>query len=263
MSASSPFRPDLLANKVCLVTGGGSGIGFEIARQFVAHGAQVVIMGRRENVLQEALGLLEKAGSAAGVAYYAKGDVRNPDDCLAAVDVAVSRFGRLDVLVNSAAGNFLSSLEDLTPKGFKTVMEIDTMGVFNMASAAFTPLKDSGSGNIINLTATLHYGATWWQGHPSAAKAAIDSLTRRYTVVSIFSNSRAPPSVPTCLCALQHGTGVGRVQHPRERHRAGPDCRHAGLHQAQRRRQRQRGGQDDAVRPPAARILSLRAARQC
>ena len=112
---------------------------------------------------------------------FSRGDVREPDDCLAAVDVAVSRFGRLDVLVNSAAGNFLSSLEDLSPKGFKTVMEIDAGGVFNMASAAFKPLKDSGCGNIINITATLHYGATWWQGHPSAAKAAIDSLTRRYT----------------------------------------------------------------------------------
>jgi peroxisomal 2,4-dienoyl-CoA reductase len=173
---SSPFKGDILKGKVALITGGGSGIGFEIAKQFLAHGAAgVVIMGRREPMLQQAVEMLEKEG---GKALYARGDVRDSDDCLRAVDTAVSHFGRLDVLVNSAAGNFLSTLEDLTPKGFKTVLEIDTMGVFNMASAAFGPLKECGSGNIINITATLHYGATWWQGHPSAAKAAIDSLTR-------------------------------------------------------------------------------------
>jgi peroxisomal 2,4-dienoyl-CoA reductase len=166
----------VLLNKVALITGGGSGIGFEIAQAFLAHGAAgVVIMGRREHMLQKAVDLLQSGG---GHAVYARGDVRDADDCLRAVDTAVSSFGRLDVLVNSAAGNFLSTLEDLTPKGFKTVLEIDTMGVFNMASAAFGPLKESGAGNIINITATLHYGATWWQGHPSAAKAAIDSLTR-------------------------------------------------------------------------------------
>lgn len=64
------------------------------------------------------------------------------------------------------------------PQGFKTVMEIDTVGVFNMSSAAFPALKESGAGAIINISMTLHYGATWFQAHASAAKAAIDSLTR-------------------------------------------------------------------------------------
>lgn len=63
-------------------------------------------------------------------------------------------------------------------QGFKTVMEIDTVGVFNMSSAAFPALQKSGSGAIINISMTLHYGATWFQAHASAAKAAIDSLTR-------------------------------------------------------------------------------------
>jgi peroxisomal 2,4-dienoyl-CoA reductase len=153
---------------VALITGGGSGIGFEIATQFGLHGAAgVVIMGRRENMLQEAVSLMKSKGINAD---YVRGDVRDPDSCVAAVDKAVTRFGRLDILVNSAAGNFLASLESLTPKGFRTVMEIDTMGVFNMCSAALAPLKSTGAGNIINITATLHYGATWWQGHPSAGK---------------------------------------------------------------------------------------------
>lgn len=172
----SYFHDNVLKGKVALITGGGSGIGFEIAMQFGLHGAAgVVIMGRRENMLQEAVSLMEAKGVAAA---YVQGDVREADSCVAAVDAAVTKFGRLDILVNSAAGNFLSSLESLTPKGFRTVMEIDTMGVFNMCSAALAPLKESGAGNILNITATLHYGATWWQGHPSAAKAAIDSMTR-------------------------------------------------------------------------------------
>jgi len=110
-------------------------------------------------------------------AAYVRGDVREPDSCAEVVAAAVKQFGQLDVLVNSAAGNFLSPMEGLSPKGFKTVLEIDTMGVFNMCNAAFSHLK-AAKGSVINITATLHYGATWWQGHAMAAKAAIDSLTR-------------------------------------------------------------------------------------
>jgi peroxisomal 2,4-dienoyl-CoA reductase len=84
----------------------------------------------------------------------------------------------LHILVNGAAGNFLATAEGMRLKGFKTVMEIDTMGTFNLSSAAFPALRDSGRGVIINISATLHYGATWYQAHASAAKAAIDSLTR-------------------------------------------------------------------------------------
>ena len=80
--------------------------------------------------------------------------------------------------MNSAAGNFLATAEDLTPKGFKTVMDIDTVGVYTCAWAAHEALKASGRGVIINISATLHYGASWYQVHASAAKAAIDSVTR-------------------------------------------------------------------------------------
>jgi len=80
--------------------------------------------------------------------------------------------------VNSAAGNFLSEAGTLSSKGFKTVMEIDALGTFNMCRAAYPHLKDNGSGVIINISMTLHYGASWYQSHASAAKSAVDSLTR-------------------------------------------------------------------------------------
>jgi len=174
---ASYFREDALAGRVALVTGGGSGIGFEVARQFGLHGsAGVVLVGRRPEFLQQASALL--AGEGIKVATAA-GDVRKPEDCETAVKVAVETFGGLDILVNAAAGNFLAAAEEISSKGFKTVMDIDTLGTFNMCRSAFEPLKSSRFGGVVvSITATLHYTSTWYQAAPVAAKAAIDALTR-------------------------------------------------------------------------------------
>jgi peroxisomal 2,4-dienoyl-CoA reductase len=166
---SSDFPPPLVDPS------GGSGIGFEIARQLGLHGASVVIMGRRMEFLEKAVDGMKADGIKAGCCA---GDVRSEEDCKNAVDTAVRLFGKLDTLVNSAAGNFLAAAEELKPKGFRTVIDIDLIGVYNMSKAAFEPLKQSGQGSIINISATLHYGATWYQTHACAAKAAIDSVTR-------------------------------------------------------------------------------------
>lgn len=173
----SYFRADVMSERVVLVTGGGSGIGFEIARQFGLHGAKgVVLMGRRQAFLEKAVEMLASQGIKAAAA---SGDIRKPEDCEKAVRAAVDNFGGLDVVVNAAAGNFLAPAEQLSPNGFKTVMDIDTIGVFNMSRMAFDRLKESKFGGIItNITATLHYTATWYQAAPVAAKAAIDALTR-------------------------------------------------------------------------------------
>lgn len=121
--------------------------------------------------------------------------MRHPEDCENALKYAtMSNDNKLDILVNSAAGNFLAKAEDLSLKGFKTgklnlnefikrkylkVMEIDAYGVFNTSKAAYPYLcRASGGGCIINISMTLHYGATWYQTHACAAKAAIDSITR-------------------------------------------------------------------------------------
>lgn len=164
-----------MAGKTALVTGGGSGIGFEIARQLGLHGAQIVISGRREQVLQEACRTLEQDGITA---HAVKGDVRAYESCERMVAAAVAHSGHLDILVNCAAGNFLAPAEELTSNGFRTVMEIDAVGTFNMCRAAFLVLSKAGGATIVNISATLHYGATWYQTHASAAKAAVDSITR-------------------------------------------------------------------------------------
>lgn len=173
----SPFLATCLSNRVALITGGGSGICYEITKQLLLHGCTgALICGRRESVLEKACQSLQ-ADTKANVAFFVL-DVRDSDRCVEAVSYCVRRFGRLDILINGAAGNFLAPAEFLSPKGFRTVMEIDTVGTFHMAHASFAALCKSSSGIIINISATLQYGATWYQAHASAAKSAVDSLTR-------------------------------------------------------------------------------------
>ncbi|CAM9619147.1 unnamed protein product [Ascophyllum nodosum] len=209
-TAQSPFRPECLGGKVALVTGGGSGIGYEISRQIGLHGARVVIMGRREKFLTEAVDQLRADGV---IASFFAGDVRSRESAEGAVEFTVKTYGRLDALINGAAGNFLANAHELKLKGFKTVMEIDTVGVFNMSTAAFPALKESGSGAIINISMTLHYGATWFQAHASAAKAAIDSLTRTLALewgsYGIRVNGIAPGAVGNTPGMAKLGPGLG------------------------------------------------------
>ncbi|KAL5543715.1 hypothetical protein UlMin_007499 [Ulmus minor] len=119
------------------------------------------------------------------VAVGFQGDVRKPEDAKRVVESTFQRFGRLDILVNAAAGNFLVNSEDLTPNGFQTVMDIDVVGTFTMCHTALKYLKKGGPGKgsssggvILNISATLHYTASWYQNHVSVAKAAVDATTR-------------------------------------------------------------------------------------
>jgi len=198
MQQQSPFRSDCLQGKIALITGGGSGIGYEITNQLLQHGVTgAVICGRRESFLKRSSTLLMQQqqqqhnnnnsnSPVKCVVVYQVCDVRDPVQCQRAVYYAVEQFGRLDILVNGAAGNFLAEARSLSPKGFATVMAIDAHGTFNMCHAAYPVLTKTAQSNnnknnnaiIINISATLQYGATWWQSHPSAAKAAVDSLTR-------------------------------------------------------------------------------------
>jgi peroxisomal 2,4-dienoyl-CoA reductase len=167
-------REGRLKGRVALVTGGGTGICRGIALAFAREGADVAITSRKPEHLEGTVKELEALGARA---LAVAADVREPAAIGRAVAETVEKFGRLDILLNGAAGNFLCKAEELSPNGFGTVVDIDLKGTFNASRAAFPHLKEKG-GVILSISATLHYGATPLQIHVSAAKAGIDALTR-------------------------------------------------------------------------------------
>ena len=177
-TSSAIFRPDILKGRAALVTGGGTGICRGIALALAAHGADVAITSRKADHLEPTARELEALGVKA-VAIAA--DVRDPAAIDGAIKAAVDRFGRLDIVVNGAAGNFVCAAEDLSPNGFGTVVDIDLKGTFNVSKAALPHLKVRG-GVILNISATLHYLGTASQIHVSAAKAGVDAVTRTLAV---------------------------------------------------------------------------------
>jgi len=142
----------------------------------MAHGAKAAIVGRTKERLDAAAEELAKETGSECLPIVA--DVRQTEAVEAAVDACVSRFGKVDLLVNGAAGNFLAPAAQLSYKGFRTVMEIDAIGTYNFSKATFEKAMKEGGGVILNISATLHHGATPLQTHASAAKAAVDSVTR-------------------------------------------------------------------------------------
>ncbi|MCC6666198.1 MAG: SDR family oxidoreductase [Polyangiaceae bacterium] len=170
----SVFRDGLLAGQVALVTGGGSGIGAGIAARFAQQGAQVALLGRKQDKLERvAAEIAERGGQALSVAA----DVRDFAAVEAAVERVLSAFGRLDILINSAAGNFLSPAAALSANGFRTVIDIDLVGTFNASRACFAALSKNG-GSIVSITATQAWVPTPLQCHAGAAKAGIAKLTQ-------------------------------------------------------------------------------------
>ena len=168
------FKADLLAGRVALITGGGTGICRGIALAFAAHGCDVAITSRKIEHLEPTAAELRAAGRRA---LAKAADVRDPAAVADVVNATVSELGRLDILVNGAAGNFICLAENLSPNGFGTVVDIDLKGTFHVSRAALPHLKAHG-GSVLNISATLPYLGTMGQSHAAAAKAGIDSLTR-------------------------------------------------------------------------------------
>jgi len=170
----SVFVGGLLAGKVAFVTGGGSGIGAGIARRLASQGAKVALLGRKQEKLDTVAKTIADAG---GEARAFPADVRDYGALEKAIAGAVGAFGGLDVLVNSAAGNFLSPAAALSANGFRAVIDIDLCGTFNASRAAFEHLS-ARKGCIVNITATQAEIPTPLQCHAGAAKAGIEKLTR-------------------------------------------------------------------------------------
>jgi 2,4-dienoyl-CoA reductase [(3E)-enoyl-CoA-producing], peroxisomal len=187
------FADNILNGHVALVTGGGTGITGGVARALAEAGANVALVSRRMEHLEPAATAINDArergtspavreGSATvGEALAVTADVRNPEEVEQAIAATIERFGKVDIVVNGAAGNFLCAAEELSPNGFGTVVDIDLKGSFNVCRAAFAQLKEH-RGQILNISATLHYLGTPMQLHVSAAKAGVDALTKNLAV---------------------------------------------------------------------------------
>jgi peroxisomal 2,4-dienoyl-CoA reductase len=186
------FSEGVLAGRVAFVTGGGTGITGGVARALAEAGARVALVSRKIEHLEPAAEVIRAGG---GEALAVAADVRNFEEVERAIAATVERFDKLDIVVNGAAGNFLCRAEEMSPNGFGTVVDIDLKGTFNVCRAAFEELKKR-RGQILNISATLHYGGTPMQLHVSAAKAGVDALTRNLAVewgaYGIRSNAIAP-----------------------------------------------------------------------
>lgn len=178
------FVDGLLKGHVAFVTGGGTGITGGVARALAEAGANVALASRKLEHLEPAAQAINDARAAnpnMGEAFAVQADVRIYEQVEQALGAATERFGKISIVVNGAAGNFLCKAEELSPNGFGTVVDIDLKGTFNVCRAAFSQLKEHG-GQILNISATLHYLGTPMQLHVSAAKAGVDALTRNLAV---------------------------------------------------------------------------------
>jgi citronellol/citronellal dehydrogenase len=173
------FRDGLLDGQVCLVSGAGSGLGRETALELARLGAAVVGCGRREEPLAETEGM---AAGLPGSFEREAIDIRDEDAVERLIDGLLERHGRLDVLVNNAGGQFLSPAESITPKGFRTVTELNVQGTWLMTHAAATKaFIPQGGGKVLSVTLSPHHGMPGMV-HSGAARAAVENMMRTLSV---------------------------------------------------------------------------------
>jgi len=196
------FDSRTLAGRSILVTGGGSGLGFAMARAFASYGAKVTIAGRRAERLASAAVEIGAAAREGGEVDTFAADVREPEQVRALVAHVVERFGKVDGLVNNAAGNFLVAAEDLTPNGFDAVVRTVLHGsVFCSLEVGRHLLQRKAPGAIVSIVTTYAWTGTAFALPSACAKAGVLAMTRSLAVewghAGIRLNAIAPGPIPT------------------------------------------------------------------
>lgn len=176
------FTADLLAGQTAIITGGGTGLGLAMAQRFASLGANVVLASRTQAHLDDGAAAIVATVPDAGVLTVAM-DVRKPEDVDRMVTAAVSRFGRVDILINNAAGNFVCKAEELSPNGWSSVINIVLNGSFYCSRAVGRHMIASGhGGSIVSILANYVWTGSAGTIHSAAAKAGVMSMTQTLAV---------------------------------------------------------------------------------
>lgn len=168
------LKSDCLLGKQAFIAGGSTGINLEIARQYAAHGAKVSLLARKPDRVEAAAQSLRDAGyEAIGL----PGDVRDYARLEDAFGESEAAFGKIDILVSGAAGNFVAPALGMSANAFKTVVDIDLLGTFNVFRASFAHLNRPGA-SLIAITAGQAVRPMMFQSHVCAAKAGVNMITK-------------------------------------------------------------------------------------
>jgi len=191
--------PNTLQDQVALITGGGTGLGRAMAFEFASLGARLVLASRQPEHLEPSAAELRERGSEVLTIPM---DVRDPAQVDRMVQQAKERFGRIDILVNNAAGNFVCKAEDLSPNGWRAVVDIVLNGSFFCTRAVGREMIAQGrGGNILSVLATYAWTGGPGTVHSAAAKAGVLAMTRTLAVewspYKIRVNAITPGAVQT------------------------------------------------------------------
>jgi citronellol/citronellal dehydrogenase len=172
VEASRVFADGALAGQVAIVTGGGTNLGKAAAHELARCGASVAIVGRREEVLEEAAAEIgERCGWIAG-------DIRTREGAEAIIGAALERHGRVDFVLNNAGGQYFVPAEGIATKGWRAVQRLNVGGTVAMCRASYElAMKPAGHGTIVNVTVSPHHGMPA-MAHTGTARAAVEAVTR-------------------------------------------------------------------------------------
>jgi citronellol/citronellal dehydrogenase len=204
VAPSRVFVDGTLEGRVAIVTGGGTNLGKAATEELVRCGASVVIAGRRRELLEETAAEIGEGCS------WVAADIREQAGAEQIVTTTLERFGRLDLLLNNAGGQYMVPAESLATKGWRAVHRLNVDGTLAMCKAAYElAMRDPGAGTIVNVTVSPHRGMPA-MAHTGSARAAVEALTRE------LASDYCPRGVAVIAVALGRFDTVSLRKYPAE-----------------------------------------------